>query len=71
VSLCLASRGEQFPIDFELYLPQSWIDAPARCAKVRVPKDRIFKTKIELALDMIDRAAQAGIPGNVVLADCG
>jgi len=71
VSLCLASRGEQFPIDFELYLPQSWIDDPARCDKVRVPKDRIFKTKIELALDMIDRAAQAGIPGNVVLADCG
>jgi SRSO17 transposase len=31
VSLCLASRGEQFPIDFELYLPQSWIDDPARC----------------------------------------
>lgn len=71
VSLCLASRGEQFPIDFELYLPESWINDPARCAKVRIPKDRIFKTKIELALDMVDRATQACIPGDVLLADCG
>jgi hypothetical protein len=39
-------------------------------AKVRIPKQVRFETKVELALDMIDRAAAAGIPGNVVLADC-
>lgn len=69
VSLCIASRAEQFPIDFELYLPESWMDDQERRDKVRIPRDRTFKTKTELALDMIDRAAQAGIPGDVVLAD--
>jgi SRSO17 transposase len=29
----------------------------------------VFKTKTELALEMIERAASAGIPGEVVLAD--
>jgi SRSO17 transposase len=69
VSLCIASRAEQFPIDFDLYLPESWMDNPERRDKVRIPQDRKFKTKTQLALDMIDRAAQEGIPGDVVLTD--
>lgn len=69
VSLCVASRGEQFPIDFDLYLPESWMDDPARREKVRIPRDRKFKTKTEIALDMIDRAVAAGVPGDVVLTD--
>ena len=69
VSLSIATAGEQVPVDFELYLPRSWIDDPERRAAARIPPNRGFKTKIELALDMIDRAAAAGLPGEVVLAD--
>jgi SRSO17 transposase len=69
VSLSIATAGEHVPIDFELYLPRTWMDDPARRAVARIPRDLVFKTKIELALDMIDRAAAANIPGDVVLAD--
>jgi hypothetical protein len=69
VSLSITTRLEQVPIDFELYLPASWIDDASRRSKVRIPPEAVFKTKTELALDMIDRAHAAGIPGNIVLAD--
>lgn len=69
VSLSVATAHAQVPIDFELYIPESWTSDPERRKKARIPEDYVFKTKIELALDMIDRAAAAGIPGDVILAD--
>jgi SRSO17 transposase len=58
-------------IDFELYLPRSWTDDPARRREARIPEDVEFKTKPQQALDMIRRAITAGIPTGTVLADCG
>jgi SRSO17 transposase len=52
-----------------LYLPQSWIDDAERRREARIPDDVRFQTKIELALGMIERAKQAGLPGNIILAD--
>jgi SRSO17 transposase len=69
VSLTIATRHEHVPIDFELYMPKSWTDDPARCEKARVPGDLIFKTKPELALDLITRAVEDKIPGEIVLVD--
>jgi SRSO17 transposase len=69
VSLSVATATEQVPIDFELYLPESWTTDAARRRRARVPASVTFKTKIELALDMISRAVDDGIPGEVVLAD--
>lgn len=69
VSLAVATASEQIPIDFELYLPEAWTSDPALREEARVPTDVVFKTKIELAIDMIARASAAHIPGDVVLAD--
>lgn len=69
VSLSITTRGEQVPIDFALYLPCCWLEDRARRAKVRIPRDTVFKTKTELALDMIERAHADGIPGDIILAD--
>jgi SRSO17 transposase len=69
VSLCVATATEQVPIDFELYLPQTWIDDPARRERARIPESIVFKTKIDLALDMITRAVEDKVPGQNVLAD--
>lgn len=69
VSLSIATDHAHLPIDFELFLPESWTKDPARCQKGGVPNDVTFKTKIDLALGMIERAARDGIPGDVVLAD--
>jgi SRSO17 transposase len=69
VSLVLATRTEQVPVDFALYLPRSWTDDADRRAKARIPEDVVFKTKTELALDLIARAVEDKLPGDVVLAD--
>jgi len=69
VSLSIATRNEQLPIDFELYIPESWASDPERSRAARIPEDHVFKTKIALAMEMIERAAAASIPGKIILAD--
>jgi SRSO17 transposase len=69
VSLSVASAGEQVPIDFELYLPESWTSDPVRRKRARIPDSVVFKTRIDLALDMITRAVESRVPGDVILAD--
>jgi SRSO17 transposase len=69
VSLSVATRNEQVPIDFSLYLPESWTDDAARRAEAHIPEEVHFATKVELAIDLVERAVAAGIPGKIVLAD--
>lgn len=69
VSLTLATRHYQLPVDFELYLPRSWTDDRARRREARIPKGVRFKTKVELGLGMIRRAVEADLPRGIVLAD--
>jgi SRSO17 transposase len=69
VSLSVATRNEHVPIDFELYLPQTWTDDPERRREARIPDAVEFKTKIDLALDMVRRAIDDGVAPGVVLAD--
>jgi len=71
VSLCLTTRSDHLPIDFELYLPTSWTDDAARRREAGIQDDVVFKTKPELALGMLSRAHQDGLPLGVVLADAG
>ncbi len=72
VSLAVSNRREQVLVDFELYLPETWINGDARTRKTaRIPVDRTFKTKPELALDMIERARDDGLLGEIMLADSG
>jgi SRSO17 transposase len=69
VSLTIATRTEHAPIDFELYLPTSWTEDPARRREARIPDDVLFKPKTDLALDMIHRAVEDDIPRGIVLGD--
>lgn len=69
VSLAVASSSEQIAVDFELYLPECWTEDAARRREARIPNEVTFKTKTELALEMIRRAKKNGVPGNVMLAD--
>jgi SRSO17 transposase len=67
-SLTIATRTEQLPIDFALYLPETWL-TDARRAEARIPWDVKFATKPQLALQMIRRALDDGVPPGIVLAD--
>jgi SRSO17 transposase len=69
VSLSVTTRTEHLPIDFALFLPESWTEDPERRRKAKVPEEATFKTKHELALEMIEQAARDKIPGTIVLAD--
>lgn len=68
-SLSIATRTEQLPIDFALYLPVSWTEDPIRRAEARIPWNVSFATKPEQALQLIRRAVADEIPRGVVLAD--
>jgi len=45
VSLTVATRTEHLPIDFELYLPESWANDLARRKQARIPERIEFRTK--------------------------
>jgi len=68
VSLSVATRSEHLPIDLELYLPHCWTDDPVRRAKAHVPGDVGFRTRPELAMQMIRRALANDVPMGVVIA---
>src|ERR1700758_2996703 len=50
------------PIDARLYLPERWIEDPARCERAGIPEAAREKmSKSELALDIVRRARARGI----------
>jgi len=61
IANCQIGDGHAF-IDRELYLPKSWTGDPVRTAKAHVPAGNGFATKPALALTMIERALEAGVP---------
>jgi SRSO17 transposase len=67
-SLTITTRTEQLPIDFELYLPECWL-TDARRVEARIPWNVKFATKPQLALQMIRRALDDGVPHGTILAD--
>jgi SRSO17 transposase len=69
VSLSIGTKHVHAPVDFDLYLPRSWLDDPARRREARIPDTVRFRTKIEIAKEMIKRALDADVPRGVVLAD--
>ena len=55
----LTDGARHTPIDMRLYLPQRWIDEPARCDRAEIPTEaRTMRTKSAFALGMV-RAARA------------
>src|SRR5262249_19285891 len=52
-----------------LYLPDSWLQDRARCERAGIPADVTFATKPQLALQMLERALDAGVPAEWVVGD--
>jgi len=59
-----------WPVNARLYLPEKWTNDPDRLRKAKVPADITFKTKIQIALDLLDYANSLGIKHSVVGGDC-
>jgi SRSO17 transposase len=71
VAVHLATEEESLPLDWALYLPQAWIEDRERCRKAGVPANTPFRTKGELALELIDHLLGWGLKQQPVLADAG
>jgi len=69
VSLQYVDRRYTWPVNARLYLPQTWIDDKDRLKKAKVPCDIQFKTKIEIALDLLEQASQMGVKYRAVVSD--
>ncbi|MCM8555141.1 MULTISPECIES: IS701 family transposase [Streptomyces] len=57
----VTTRGRAL-VDRELYLPKSWTDDRERCRAAKVPDERGFATKPELARAMVLRALASPLP---------
>lgn len=69
VTLDLGTEESSTPLDWALYLPAQWIQDPVRRKKAGIPEETTFKTKPELALDLIDEVRAWGLQDRLVLAD--
>jgi SRSO17 transposase len=69
VSLSIANHFSSLPVGYRLYLPKEWAEDRARRDRAGVPEDIRFKTKQQIALELIQRAHAAGLPLGVLLMD--
>jgi SRSO17 transposase len=71
VTLSLATAQASVPVKYRLYLPESWASDPVRRKETGVPEDVEFATKPEISLAQMKAAKEAGLPGDIALADAG
>ena len=69
VFLAYAGASGRTLLDRELYLPQGWADDRERRVEAGVPESVGFQTKPQLALRMLERAVESGVPFSWVTGD--
>jgi SRSO17 transposase len=71
-SLHYASGRGDYPLALRLYLPAAWTSDPERLKQARVPStERAFKTKWQIALELLDEVRAEHLPHALVVADAG
>ncbi|HEX2187142.1 MAG TPA: IS701 family transposase [Chloroflexota bacterium] len=71
VSVNAVTEQASCPLDWRLFLPQSWDDDAQRRAACHVPEQIHHRPKWQLVLDMLDEADQWGLRPPVLVADAG
>jgi len=69
VSVHAVGANGTVPLGWALYLPQDWCEDPERRRRAKIPADVAFKTKPELAVELVERATGWEIPVVPVLGD--
>jgi SRSO17 transposase len=70
VFACLSNGDFASMVDARLYLPLDWCNDPVRCKEAGIPtENRVFKTKLELALDIIRQQVENGISFDYIGGD--
>ena len=71
VSLSIANHYASLPVSYRLYLPKDWAEDRNRRRKAHVPAEVSFKTKPEIALEMLRWACEVGLPRGTAILDAG
>lgn len=72
VFLAYTTRTQTCLIARNIYLPKDWVEDPERCFDAGIPLEKqVFKTKPELALDLIKEAIANETPFSFVGMDAG
>ncbi|MGH2850503.1 MAG: IS701 family transposase [Solirubrobacteraceae bacterium] len=69
VSVHAVGKRGTAPLGWALYLPEEWCEDPERRRKAKIPEQIEFKTKPELGVELIERAAGWKITTAPVLGD--
>lgn len=69
VSLHLATDDACMPLNFALYIPESWATDPERMKRAGLPEGTTFTTKWQVALDLIDEALSWDMVRGVIVSD--
>ena len=64
-----AERTIAWPIASRLYMPEHWADDADRRKQAKGPEDIAFRTKPQIALELLDRAMDWGVRWACVVAD--
>src|SRR5947209_16128481 len=70
VSVHAVGRKGTVPLGWGLYLPEEWCEDSERRRKAKIPDEVVFKTKPELGVELVERAAGWGIAQAPILGDC-
>ena len=60
-----------WPLGTEIYLPEKWAEDEDKRDEVGMPEDVVFRTKPEIAYELLDRALKHEIESAAVVADAG
>jgi SRSO17 transposase len=69
VSLHWSTCEASCPLAWRLYLPQSWLATPARRTEGKIPDDIGYRSKNQLALELVDQVLRWDVPRLPVVAD--
>ena len=69
VSVHAVGKTGTVPLGWALYLPEGWCEDAQRRRKAKIPDEVVFKTKVELAGDLVERASGWAVPRAPVLGD--
>lgn len=70
VFACLSNGDFASMIDARLFLPKDWCNDVKRCQEAGIPNDKmVFRSKLELAIDIVRHQKEQGIAFDFVTAD--
>jgi len=69
VTLHWSSAEASCPLGWRLYLPQVWFEDGKRAHEVKLPKEVVYRSQSELALELIDQMLRWEVPRMPLVAD--